>query len=93
MARARKPLDHEILRARVEASFQASGRTRFPTVATLARELHWRRSRIADAVEGDPDGQLYTTSFHTLVRPPYGEHFVETFSVYPPSLPPAHLRP
>lgn len=52
---------------------------KWPTMREVARSLRWRQERVDDAIEGDPDGRTYTTSYFTRKDPPRGEHFVQSY--------------
>jgi hypothetical protein len=69
--------DHERLYAFVERFFARAERTEFPTVRRCARSLGWPLARVEDAVEGDPDGQLFFTYYHVETWP-RGDRFVES---------------
>lgn len=58
-----------------EKRFQASGRTRFPTVREMARSLRVSQADIELAVDDHPNLEL--TSYLTAPPTPLGDCFVE----------------
>jgi hypothetical protein len=77
--RTKSPPDSERLRRYVERSFARAKKERFPTVRQGAHALGWTQSRVAEAIDGDPDGQLFTTQYFTVWETPFGEMFIETY--------------
>jgi hypothetical protein len=69
-------LDHEYVWRYVERFFAAHSRTEWPTVRRVARSLRWTQQRVSDAVDGDPDGRTFLSSYQGEY--PLGEHFVES---------------
>ncbi len=54
--------DSARLLAYVERFFARAKQTAFPTVRRAARSLGWTQRRVEEAIDGDPEGQLFTTS-------------------------------
>lgn len=71
--------DHDRLARYAERFFQRHHKEKFPEVRQCARALGWTHQRVMDAVEGDPEDRMYTTSFYATEDPPIGDHFVETW--------------
>ena len=77
--------DHDRLAEHVRHLFASEGR--WPTVRDVCRSFGWNHDRLGDAVEGDPDCRMMTTSFGGSYEP-FGSHFVE---LYEPPLGTAHV--
>ena len=60
-----------------ERHFQRSGKTKFPTVAQVARSLKVKQCEVEQACEDSE--LLMLTSYNVRPAPTLGEHFVETF--------------
>jgi hypothetical protein len=71
--------DHDRIFGYVERAFARSGRTKWPTVRAAARSLGWTQARVEDAVEGDPGGRVFLSSYFVSPAPTLGDHFVESF--------------
>jgi hypothetical protein len=67
----------------VEGVFTRSGSTEWPTVRKAARSLGWTLTRVEDAVEGDPDANLFLSSYFAKPEPPLAEHFIERYNTLP----------
>jgi hypothetical protein len=77
------PADSERLSRYVEGVFARSEQTEWPTVRRAARALGWPQKRVEDAVEGDPDGELFLSSYFARDEPPLAEHFIERYNPLP----------
>jgi hypothetical protein len=75
--------DHERLVSYVERFFARHKKETWPTVRQATHALGWTQTRLQDAVDGDPEGRLYTTSYFTVIEDPFGDHFVESYGVAP----------
>ncbi len=71
--------DAERLYAYVESYFARHQQTEWPTVRRIAKSLGWTQMRVQEAIDGDPDGRCFTSSYFVAPDPPFGEHFVESF--------------
>jgi hypothetical protein len=71
--------DQDRLFRYVERFFERAKKTEWPTVRQIARAFGWTQQRVEDAVEGDPEGRTFMTSYFTRPEPPLGEHFVESY--------------
>lgn len=71
--------DHDRLFLYVECFFRRHEKTEWPTVRRAAKSLGWTHVRVQDAVEGDPDARLFTSSYNTAPPQPLGDHFVESY--------------
>jgi hypothetical protein len=70
--------DHDRVYVYVENFFARHNQEQWPTVRQVARGLRWRQQRVQDAIDGDPDGRLYTTHWYTNCERD-GDHFVESY--------------
>jgi hypothetical protein len=77
-SKAPKLNDHDRLARYVERFFLAHKKTKWPTVRRIAKSFGWKHDRIRDAVDGDPDSRMFTSSYNMSPEPPFGKHFVET---------------
>ncbi len=71
--------DHDRVFRYVESFFEKAKKTAWPTVRQVTRALHWSQARLQDAIDGDPQERLFTSSYFTLPEPPLAEHFVESY--------------
>lgn len=74
----KKMNDHDRLHHYVERFFAAHAQEEWPTVRHVARAFGWTHRQIEDAIDGDPDGRMFTSSYFVKPDPPFGEHFIET---------------
>lgn len=74
------PNDHDRLFRYVEGFFARRERTAFPTIRQAAKSLGWTHERLEGAIEGDPEGRLFTSSYFAFSDPPFGEHFIESYT-------------
>jgi hypothetical protein len=72
---------HERVWRYSERKFQKSGKTKFPTVAQVARALKIKQADVEQACEDSE--LLMLTSYNVRPEDPLGEHFVETFEPRP----------
>jgi hypothetical protein len=75
--------DPQKLSRYVEQVFAESGKTRWPTVRQAARAMRWTQTRVEATCDGDPDEELFLSSYYTAVPEPLGEHFVERYNPLP----------
>lgn len=71
--------DHARLARYVERFFQRSGRMSWPTVGRITRSFGWTQARLQDAIDGDPDGRTFTSSYFARPEAPFRDHFVENY--------------
>ncbi len=75
--------DHQRLSLYVERFFARSGNTEWPTVRQAARALRWRMERVEATCDGDPESELFLSSYHAYPEPTLAEHFVERYNPLP----------
>lgn len=63
----------------VENFFARHKGEEWPTVRQVARALRWKQQRVLDAVDGDPDGRLYTTYWYVDFKVRDGNRFIESY--------------
>jgi hypothetical protein len=71
--------DHDRVFRYVERFFARTGKTQWPTVRQITRAFGWSQARLQDAIDGDPQERLFTSSYFATPEPPLAEHFVESF--------------